>query len=203
MKARIGNNKGFSLIELMVVVGIIGILATVAVPQVSKFMAKAKQSEAKTNLSSLYTSEKSYFVEYTSYASEFARVGFGPEGNLIYTIGFGAAGVLKSPTDSVTTASLEATATANGFAAGTAASFETSTYCGLEAVGAANLGSPTCSKLPSVHSAGTEPTITAGNVTTASAFVAEASGAIVSNSATFDVWTMDNGKVLTNTTPGF
>mgnify|MGYP001160669972 CR=1 FL=1 len=44
------GNQAFSLIELMVVVAIIGILASVAVPQYSKFQNKAKQAEARVSL---------------------------------------------------------------------------------------------------------------------------------------------------------
>ena len=86
------NNKGFSLVELMVVVAIIGILAAVAVPSINKYMAKARQSEAKTNLGSLYTAEKAFAAEYTLYHSAFQSVGFSPEGRMRYDIGFSAAG---------------------------------------------------------------------------------------------------------------
>lgn len=57
------GNQGFSLVELMVVVGIIGILATVAVPRMQTFMAKAKTAEAKTNLSHIFTLQQSYYAE--------------------------------------------------------------------------------------------------------------------------------------------
>ena len=61
LKIFIKSQKAFSLIELMIVVVIIGILSTVAVPQYQKFQAKAKQSEAKANLAALHTCEKIFF----------------------------------------------------------------------------------------------------------------------------------------------
>ncbi|MEI7440221.1 MAG: prepilin-type N-terminal cleavage/methylation domain-containing protein [bacterium] len=74
------NNKGFSLIELMVVVGIIGILAAVAVPNLLKFQAKAKQSNAKTELSAIYGTEKAFYVEYSIYSSYLKYLGYAPDG---------------------------------------------------------------------------------------------------------------------------
>lgn len=57
------SKKGFSLIELMIVVTIIGILAAIAVPNYQRFQAKARQSEAKSNLAALYAAEKAFFSE--------------------------------------------------------------------------------------------------------------------------------------------
>ena len=45
------KESGFSLVELMIVVGIIGILATMAMPKFQEFQSKAKMAEAKTSLS--------------------------------------------------------------------------------------------------------------------------------------------------------
>jgi type IV pilus assembly protein PilA len=47
--------SGFTLIELMIVVAIIGILAAIAIPNFVRFQARARQSEANTNLKSLFT----------------------------------------------------------------------------------------------------------------------------------------------------
>src|SRR5512135_1271100 len=71
----IHNRKGFTLIELMIVVAIIGILAAIAIPNFLKYQAKSKQSEAKTNLKGIFTSETAYFGEANSYGT-FATIGF-------------------------------------------------------------------------------------------------------------------------------
>lgn len=49
------HRHGFTLIELMIVVAIIGILAAIAIPNFVRFQARARQSEANTNLKSLFT----------------------------------------------------------------------------------------------------------------------------------------------------
>ncbi len=94
---------GFSLIELMVVVGIIGVLATIAIPQYSKFSSRAKQSEAKVNLGGIYTVEKAYFVEGSTYSPCLAQIGFEASGQQRrYTIGFGATAAANTTMGSVT-----------------------------------------------------------------------------------------------------
>jgi type IV pilus assembly protein PilA len=70
------NESGFSLVELMIVVGIIGILASLALPKMQVFMAKAKQSEARTLLSHLYTLEQSYFVDNDTFSNSYTDLGY-------------------------------------------------------------------------------------------------------------------------------
>jgi len=82
------NKKGFTLIELMIVVAIIGILAAIAIPDFLKFQAKAKQSEAKTNLGAIFTAQVAYFGENNTYGGGpncFTNIAWGPEGQNAYT----------------------------------------------------------------------------------------------------------------------
>jgi type IV pilus assembly protein PilA len=58
---------GFSLIELMIVIALIGILAAIAIPNYLRFQMKAKSSEAKVNLAAIHTAEESYFSEFGFY----------------------------------------------------------------------------------------------------------------------------------------
>ena len=89
------NKKGFTLIELMIVVAIIGILAAIAIPDFLKFQAKAKQSEAKTNLGAIFTTQVAYFGEHNTFAGGancFYDMAWSPEGRTQYSYFCGASG---------------------------------------------------------------------------------------------------------------
>lgn len=100
---------GFTLIELMIVVAIIGILAAIAIPNFLKFQLKAKSTEGKTNLAAIRTAEEGYMSEFGQYVvaavaptalpgnskavfpavntttpSGFDTIGWRPEGNVYF-----------------------------------------------------------------------------------------------------------------------
>jgi len=84
MYRRIRLNKGFTLIELMIVVAIIGILAAIAIPNFLRYQAKSKQSEAKVLLDGIFTSEVSYFSEQNVYGASTNNLGWTPAGKVKY-----------------------------------------------------------------------------------------------------------------------
>ena len=66
----------------MIVVAIIGILAAIAIPNFLRFQAKSKQSEAKGNLSGIFTGETSYQAENSRFGS-LAEIAWAPIGTSI------------------------------------------------------------------------------------------------------------------------
>lgn len=98
------SKKGFTLIELMIVVAIIGILAAIAIPNFIRFQLKAKTSEGKVNVAAIRTAEEAYFSEFGSYVAGavspannggtaktnfsdsggFGTIGWAPEGQVFF-----------------------------------------------------------------------------------------------------------------------
>jgi len=190
------NQSGFSLVELMVVVAIIGILATVAVPNFQRFQARAKQSCAKTELTGMYTAQKSFYVKYNQNHGHLPVVGYVPDGvggstfdpldgvNRIYGTSSGAANVpaaVAAPLPAVPLEPGTTTATAYDGA------FESTAICTNEAANSAtgilantNGGAPTATTI---------------------SFLGVAKGCPGAR-ATIDTWTIDENRVLKNPISG-
>ena len=61
------RSRGFTLIELMIVVAIIGVLAAVAIPSFRNYQLTSERAEAYANLSALAKAQKSYFAEFNDF----------------------------------------------------------------------------------------------------------------------------------------
>ena len=104
------SRRGFSIIELMIAIAIVGVLSTVAVPKYLVYQLKSKSAEAKTNLSGIRTAQEAYYSEFglfreaapepaiipgstpttfDSIGSEFQHLGWQPEGNVYFSYGCG------------------------------------------------------------------------------------------------------------------
>ncbi len=66
---------GFSLLEVMIVVAIIGILVTLAYPRLQQYLVSSRQTEAKTNLMAIYTAQKIYHASNRAYATALNQLG--------------------------------------------------------------------------------------------------------------------------------
>lgn len=179
------NNAGFSLIELMVVVAIIGVLAAIGIPYYAAFQAKARTVEAKAALESIYVGEHTFYAEWNQYSTDLLQVGATVMGSdLRYTAGF-----RSTPCGTQAPAPLEAAADANSQ---------------MHLTSVTPLGG---TWVPVIITNGTTLHAMAGSACVVnSAFTAVAIGdpraAPVVISASSDTWTINEKKQLANTVVG-
>lgn len=178
------NNKGFSLIELMVVVAIIGLLASFAIPQYSSFQAKARQKEGQSLLNSYFTASKATEADAGFVFGNFPAIGFAPTGQVHYRVT--AADAVQNPASgSNDNACFVTTAACN--CGGACATFKT----WAEAPAGGTFGPAAPSACAAVANSAT------------GAFTTCVSATIRSNAAAdVDTWSVTNFKVITNTNDG-
>ena len=90
-RLRLRAEGGFTLIELLVVIAIIGILAAIAIPQFAAYRRRGIDSDVKSNVKNLATTQEAYFVDKNTYASgaantaQYTSRGFRQSANITVT----------------------------------------------------------------------------------------------------------------------
>jgi len=97
------KRAGFTLIELMSVVAIIGLLAMIAIPKLTNLKGRAQVAAMKSDLRNLVTLEENYFAQYLKYATAADLAGIytvtvGNSMPIIALTGNGWTATLTSPT---------------------------------------------------------------------------------------------------------
>ena len=86
---RQSKRLGFTLVELLIVVAIIGVLSTIAIPTFKRLVQKSKKAEAKVQLGGVFVAEQGFSGEYGVFGNYLAGIGFETTGtSFIYRVGF-------------------------------------------------------------------------------------------------------------------
>ena len=73
--------SGFTLVELMIVISLIGVIVSIAVPSLQSYVWRARRNEAFLNLNGIYKAQMTYQIENGRYGSTFDDIGFEIEGS--------------------------------------------------------------------------------------------------------------------------
>jgi type IV pilus assembly protein PilA len=90
------NRRGFTLIELLVVTSIIGILASIAIPQYAAYRQRGVDARVTSCVRHIATGEEAYFTTHQSYTTDVSQLEAMVLGDVIITISAGNSGDLGS-----------------------------------------------------------------------------------------------------------
>ena len=109
------RKKGFTLIEVLIVVIILGILATLSVPQFTRMISRARMAEAWAGLGGVRTAQSVYWMEHSTYAIVITDLDCDPiAGDFTFSVAADASGFIATATGAGEAAGLVATMTAAG-----------------------------------------------------------------------------------------
>ena len=75
-KLKINKQGGFTLVELMVVIVIVGILASIAVPAYNDSVRKGRRADAKSTLTTVAARMEQYFMDNKTYTTDLTDLGY-------------------------------------------------------------------------------------------------------------------------------
>ncbi len=187
------KSRGFTLVELLIVVAIVGVLSTLGIPTFRRMIQKSRKAEAKVNLGALYTAEAAFRGEYSVYGNNLNRMGFEIDGtpvSMTYNIGFFVAGCTGQTTAaplSSGTQGLQLNAAYPSYYSGFAA---TDTRAGF-GINSGCVGGGNATADGSTFSARAEGVVSPSYIR-----------ANPASPTHLDIWTMDQGRTLVNSQDG-
>jgi type IV pilus assembly protein PilA len=206
------DERGFSLVEIMTAVGIIGVLTAIAIPNYKSYIMNAHRQEAKIGLSSLYIAESTHQNQFKSYTSCLSHAGYIPDGaSRFYALGFASAASSGATCGGLTATTPGGTSLVRGMVVCNLYSPGSSLRDGLPACatgGLAGTGNTVLSTYENQYDAtqrkdsGTAYAANsdfAGTGLGLAGFSAKAVGNIGSSGTAIDVWMIDQTKTLTQT----
>ena len=180
------KKRGFTALELMICVVIIGILAAIGIPALQTQRNRQRTNQAKQHLADIYSAEQAFRIQFRTYATCLAVMGVSQDANTLYGYGFALATQRAGPANSNCT-------DANNQGYSYFVANDTS-------LGDIDSNAQRGALIPPTPPpAAPTPTTNIGAAT----FRAGAVGNITTNNSPLDIWTIDENQQLNNTQRGF